>query len=302
MSAGARWVKQWGDEIDPRPVAPGVYRRKAGGFRIRGRVTDARTGRVREVCRTVDAQRARDAAAMLATELAALRVRLASDGTTAPLPTFANYAAAIFARKVDEGRILSAAGREKWRMILKAHLVPTFGPIFIDKLTAADVEGWKSGFGARIRADEASPLTGNTILSVLRVITAAAADEHDVRDPLRRVRPFDTRGHRTYTDEAPNSLAPAALPRFLAEMRVRFPRYYALALLGFVTGLRPSSLRPLRRSGPHADVKWDDAILHVRRSQTRGDEVMPVTKTGRDQRILLPAELLDVLRAPTSRR
>ena len=77
----------------------------------------------------------------------------------------------------------------------------------------------------------------------------------------------------------------------------RFPRFYAMTLLGFVTGLRPSSLRPLRRSGSHADLKWDDRILHVRRSQTRGNEVMAATKTGRDQRILLPAELVEILRA-----
>ncbi|HVV82112.1 MAG TPA: hypothetical protein VHE35_03500 [Kofleriaceae bacterium] len=126
------------------------------------------------------------------------------------------------------------------------------------------------------------------------MITAAAADEFDLRDPVRRVRPFDT---RTHTDEAPNSLAPADPPRFLEAMRARYPGYYAITLLGFVTGLRPSSLRPLRRSGPSADVKWDDGILHVRRSQTRGDEVMPATKTGRDQRILLPAALVDILRA-----
>src|SRR5207248_6840960 len=62
------------------------------------------------------------------------------------------------------------------------------------------------------------------------------------------------------------------------------------------TGLRPSSLRPLRRDGQNADIKWDDGILLIRRSQTLGKEVMETTKTDLHQRLTLPPELLDVLR------
>jgi hypothetical protein len=290
-----RWVKRWDDEIDPRPVAPGVYRRKAGGFRIRGRVVDPRTGRMREVRRALpDAKRAIDAAAVLAAEID--RLRSGTAGDAAPMPRIADYAATIFERKVAEGRILSAATREKWRVILRAHILPAFGDLFVDKLAASDVEAWKARFGARIRAREASPTTGNTILAVLRVITAAAADEYDLKDPMRRVRPFDTRGHRSYTPEAPNSLAPADVSRFLDAMRERFPQYYAITFLGFVTGLRPSSLRPLRRAGASPDLDLATGLLLVRRSHTRGGEVMEATKTGRDQRIPLPPMLLAALR------
>ncbi|MBL8623772.1 MAG: tyrosine-type recombinase/integrase [Myxococcales bacterium] len=293
MSAG-RWVSRWHDEIDPKPVAPGVYKRKAGGYRIRGRVVDPRTGRMVEVRRALpDAKSAREASAALAAELE--RAKGGARDAEA-LPRFTEYAATIMARKITDGRIASASGREKWMVILRAHLDPAFGSIYIDHLTAADVEAWKARFAAKVRAGNASPTTGNTILSVLRVITAAAADEYDLKDPMRRVRPFDTRGHRTYTDEAPNSLAPADVPRFLATMREMFPRMYAPTVLGFVTGLRPSSLRPLRRRGPASDVKWDDGLLLVRQSHTRGTEVMPATKTGRDQRIQMPAELVAILR------
>ncbi|MBK9033280.1 MAG: hypothetical protein IPL61_18740 [Myxococcales bacterium] len=282
--------------LDPRPVAPGVYRRKAGGYHVRARWTDGRTGRKFEVRRVVpQAKRPHDAAAWLAAEIDRVKAR---NGTTAPaeLPRFADYAATIFDREVAEGRIASAAGREKWSTILRAHLVPAFGDLFVDRIVSADVEAWKGTYGRRIRAGEAKPATGNTILSVLRVVTAAAADEFDLRDPMRRVRPFDTRGHRTYTDDSPNSLAPADLPRFLAAMRSRFPGRYAITLLGFVTGLRPSSLRPLRRRGPSPDLDLEAGVLLVRQSHTRRCEVMPATKTGRDQRIRLPAELVTVLR------
>ena len=69
-----------------------------------------------------------------------------------------------------------------------------------------------------------------------------------------------------------------------------------MTALGFATGLRPSSLRPLRRCGPLADVKRDENVLLVRRSQTVGDEVMETTKTKKRQKLFLPTELLDVLR------
>ena len=67
-------------------------------------------------------------------------------------------------------------------------------------------------------------------------------------------------------------------------------------LRGFTTALRPSALRPLRRSGPNADVKWEDGKLLVCRSHTRGGEVMDSTKTGRDQVIDLDPEQVAVLR------
>lgn len=79
-------------------------------------------------------------------------------------------------------------------------------------------------------------------------------------------------------------------------MRDEFPQHYAMTYLGFATGLRPSSLRPLRRKGTTPDVLWDEAAILVRRSHTLGEEVMKKTKTGLRQRINLPPQVLDVLR------
>lgn len=293
-AASPRWVSRWHDQIDPRPVAPGVYRRKEGGFRIRGRAVDPRTGTMREVRRALpDARRANDAAAVLSAELDRIRAGI---GDAAPSPRFAAYAATIFQRKVTDGRILSARGRDKWAGILRVHLVPTFGALYVDKITAADIEAWKAKIGPRIRSGEMSPNTGNTILSVLRVILGEAAAELDIRDPSANVRPFDTRGHRTYTDEAPNSLAPADVPRFLDKVRELYPQHFGFVFLGMVTGLRPSSLRPLRRKGPSPDLDLATGVLRVRRSHTRRSEVMDATKTARDQRISLPPAAVEVLR------
>jgi integrase len=51
----------------------------------------------------------------------------------------------------------------------------------------------------------------------------------------------------------------------------------------------------LRRSGPNADLRLDLGVLLIRRSHTIGDSVMEATKTGLDQRLHLPAPLLEVL-------
>jgi integrase len=106
---------------------------------------------------------------------------------------------------------------------------------------------------------------------------------------------FDTSEHPTYTEEEPNALTVEETRAFLACMQGDFPQHFAMTYLGFATGLRPSSLRPLRRTGATPDVLWDQGVLLVRRSHTIG-EVMETTKTGLRQRITLPPELMTVLR------
>src|SRR5690606_1908650 len=113
---------------------------------------------------------------------------------------------------------------------------------------------------------------------VLRVISKAVAKEFETRDFMLGVEDFSTRDHVTYSEESPNSLKPEDVVTFLSEMRRLYPQHYGMVMLGFMTGLRPSSLRPLRRRGPEADVLWDESRLLVRRSQTRGERVMKGTE------------------------
>ena len=68
-----------------------------------------------------------------------------------------------------------------------------------------------------------------------------------------------------------------------------------MAYLGLITGLRPSTLRPLRRSGPECDVVWKENRILVRRSHTVGEEVMRTTKQKHRYTIDLPAEAMHVL-------
>lgn len=107
---------------------------------------------------------------------------------------------------------------------------------------------------------------------------------------------FDTSEHETYTEEQPNSLTSEEAASFLACMKDEFPAQYAMTFLGFATGLRPSTMRPLRRTGPTPDVRWDQGVVLVRRSHTLGDEFMNTTKTKLRQRITVPPEVMEVLR------
>ena len=144
---------------------------------------------------------------------------------------------------------------------------------------------------------EYSPNTGNDWLSILRVILSEAIERYELaHDPMRKVANFDTRAHRTYTREQPNSLTVHEVPAFLAKMGELFPDFFAFAALGFATGLRPSTLRPLRRKGPSMDVLHEDGILLIRRSHTETRMPIELTKTAKDQELSLPAELMSLLK------
>ena len=206
-------------------------------------------------------------------------------------------------RKVEKGEILSAKTREKWGSIL-VHLigdeedaVPGFGEFFVDQLGRTDVEKWRDRWAKQVAAGEYSPNTINDWLAVLRVITKAIKKEFYLpTDAGVDVEDLSTRGYRTYTFEQPNSLELQEAGAFLMEMRASHPQHFAMTALGIGTGLRPSSLRALRRSAPEADVLWDRNLLLIRRSHSMGDETMDMTKTARDQYITLPDDLMDILR------
>jgi integrase len=159
------------------------------------------------------------------------------------------------------------------------------------------VEAWKTGIAKLISAGHYSPTTANGWLAILRVTMKAAKRELGLlSDPTEGVTNFDTSEHETYTEEEPNALPPERVGEFLACMREIYPEHYAMTYLGFATGLRPSSMRPLRRNGPEPDVKWNEGVVLVRRSHTLGDEVMNTTKTKLRQRINVPTEVMEVLR------
>jgi hypothetical protein len=222
---------------------------------------------------------------------------------------WSSYAASLFQAKINEGKIKSAKTREKWATAL-ARLIPALGHFYVDELRHADLVTWRNEVASWMREGmpsmrqrdrgknkrvKLSPVTANVWISVLKVICGAMAKHFELeRDPALPIEYFAL--PRTYTREQPNSLTPERSAAFLAKMKERHPQHYAMTLLGFAVGAHPSALRPLRRSGPNADIRWDEGVLLLRRSHTLGHEIMDQTKTARDREIPLPPVVLDVLR------
>lgn len=290
-----KWIRRWKYELAAKPSKPGVWRLKGGGYLVRGRATDFRTGKQREVMRTVQGSDA--AAAYRLLQEAMDEVRSGRGRGVERRIRFSEYAALLFERKVAKGEIESAQTRENWELMLRLHLFPSFGEVFVDAISKSDVEGWLAREAKKVKGGAYSPVTVNNWLRLLRVIMNEAVDELGLeKNPIMKVKGLDTGTHVTYTEEEPNALSPGEVQPFLAAMRDRHPQHFAMVALGFATGWRPSMMRPLRRKGASPDLLWDRNVVLARRSQTRGDEVMEATKNATRFRVTLPPELMAVLR------
>jgi len=219
-----------------------------------------------------------------------------STAQTPQVPLFADFAVSLLEEKIHDGSLRSEATKKKWKAVLEHQLIPAFGEVPIDELRRGNLVDWRANVAKRIHDGEYSPHTGNDWLALLRVIMSEAVERYELdHDPIRKLENFDTRTHRTYTREQPNSLRVEQVPDFLAAMARLYPMHFAFVALGFATGLRPSSLRPLRRKGASPDVLWNERTLLIRRSHTEGQVAINMTKTARDQEILLPEELVKIL-------
>jgi hypothetical protein len=127
-----KWVERWRYQVAHRPARPGVWRMKGGGFLVRGRVTDFRTGKRRQVMRVVQGTDA--GGAYRALQAALDDARSGPTGATERM-RFSEYAALLFERKVLKGEIESAETRENWELMLRLHLFPAFGSSFVDAIS-----------------------------------------------------------------------------------------------------------------------------------------------------------------------
>jgi hypothetical protein len=57
-----------------------------------------------------------------------------------------------FQRKIDLGRIRSAAGRSKFANALEKHLIPELGDEYVDEIHAVRIKSWQSKIGALIKS------------------------------------------------------------------------------------------------------------------------------------------------------
>lgn len=283
------WVKRWGAEISEKPVKPGIYRLRAGGFLVRVSWTDKRGKQHRM-------QRSLPTATLAEAQLESARLRVEGSEKTKLSPLFAEYAASLLQRRVDLRRIKSAASIAQWATTLQNSLIPAFGTIRVSELSREDVLEWFSDLGRKVNSGEMSPRTANGYMRVMRTICSEIAEEFDTKLATRRIDLLSEAEHPAYSKEDPNSLTADQLHTFLFAIKIVYPQHLAFATLGFVTGLRPSHIRPIRRRGLNADIDFTTGILQIRRSHTLGQVVMNTTKTEELQTIALPRDVVDLLR------
>lgn len=307
------WTTRWGRVVATKPSRPGIYRLREGGYLVRGRITTPNTSKRRTVIRSLPHASVEQAQKELDDLKAAARSE--ARGSKPHRQTFCAFAISRFEAKVEAGDIKSAKGRKKWESVLRVHLLPAFGERLCDELSAWHIAKWREHVAKMIsegyessrklrsgnvktRQIVCSPSTANTWIGILKTICSEMTAILELpRDPAAALKNFDTSQHPTYTDESPNSASPKKAREFMTEMQQRHPQHYAMVLLGFATGKRPSTLRPIRASGPDADVSWEEGFIRFRRSHTLGDEVMDGTKTGTREKAHLPAFVVDVMRA-----
>ncbi len=287
------WKQRWGYSTHTTK-REGIYRMKDGGFLVTANLRHPRTGKREQKLRVLldvktieEAQKLRDAMVSDA--------RAAVQGRSHKTVSYAEFARSIFGRKVMDGS-LAAKTADRWTDALTNRLVPAFGWMQVHDIRRIDLETWKAEQAGRVAKGELKPSTVNGWQGInLTILRAAVAEFELDRDPTRGVTPLSTTDHATYTEENPNALTAAQTSAFISHVRSRFPQHHAIVLLGFVTGLRPSTLRPLRVRGPKPDVLWSEDAILVRRSNAIGQTVRETTKTKRHQRIHLPASVMGVL-------
>ena len=275
---------------------PGVYRLADNRYWIRCRTIDPRTGRKKEVCRTLTDVSPREASQKRSELIAAAQ----QTTTAAPRMRVGEYAKVwIESKKL---RIDRSTART-YESAIESRIVPGLGQFFFDELTSLDVQkwvddamrhGWASAAKGSKQAQSATrrPYSPKAIAVWFRVLRTMTRDAMAVlnlpRDPTLRVSLPD----RTFERREPNALSPAELVAFLAAMKRECPQQYGLVALLAYTGLRFCHASALRWED------WDEnaGVLQVVRKNFRG-ELGPVSrKKQAPKEYPVEPQLADILR------
>lgn len=261
---------------------PGVFQVGNKSFLIDGEAIDPRTGRTRQVEKTLTGVTARRASKIRSEELDKIRngetdvskekqrLRDSSESwlklktPSIDWRTAETYAYALGCVCGEPGRKLDDADGG-------------LGDFFHDAFSRSDVQKW-----ANAKLKRYSP---ETIRTWLRVFRTMALDQ-GWADPTFRVSLPET------PDRGSNMLAEEQLRAFLFAMKKKYPQHFALTVVLAFTGLRFCHVTALRFD----DIDEAKRVVYVRRKQVRG-RVGAISRKKRAPKVIpLEKEILDVIR------
>jgi integrase len=190
----------------------------------------------------------------------------------------------VYAEKWVEERELAVRTEDLYRHLLRLHLLPTFGALDLDEITAPRVREWRA---ERLRATGARTTVAKAYRLLKAIMETAVDDELISRNPCR----IKGAGKEA---AAERRIATVAQVDALAD--AVGPRWRLMVYLGAYGPMRPEELAGLRRR----DVDPDDLVICVRVAEperTNGRRAPGPTKSGAGARVVvLPAFLRRELR------
>ena len=185
-----------------------------------------------------------------------------------------------------------------YKTILHFHLIPEFGPMAINRISAGDIHRFLNNV-------DASPGTKRNILRVLnQVMNHAILDDRISSNPVAKLR-ATVKLPRIPKGDEPAFLTPAQVDQLANEVGLRptkgqpdkpptaHPTYRVLILSAAYTGMRAGELAALRIG----DVDLAGRRLRVRESVSdlNGDLILVKPKNGKVRNVSLPSFLADEL-------
>jgi integrase len=173
---------------------------------------------------------------------------------------------------------LSTAGL--YGILLRVHLLPTFGRLTIAEVTPAAVRAWRH---ARLDAGTGAPTVAKAYALLRTIMGTAVADDLIRRNPCQI-----KNGGTVNTPERPT----ATIPEVFVLAEAVQPRYRALVLLAAFCGLRWGELMGLRRQ----DLDTERTEIRVRGSVSElnsGKRVYKAPKSEAGKRtVSIPASIM----------
>ncbi|MEQ8461781.1 MAG: site-specific integrase [Sandaracinaceae bacterium] len=189
---------------------------------------------------------------------------------------------------------LRPSTRRHYADVLDQHILPAFGDVYLDALTATDVVGWRD-------AMDAAPDTINGRLRVLKSMLADVMHERGMHNPAARVSSVRVSRHarrrktkvvETSSPRCPaQRLTAAELAAVLEQLRELTPQWYPLVLTLAVTGARWGEATALKWS----NVDFEAGLIRIEDAHWRGH--IDETKTSVIKELPLPRLLAQVLKA-----